>query len=287
MNNHNLSPTGAVIYWSAGPTSRQLLETRLGQLGLEEFTPPQRTDAAALKSVLLDYCDGSKSQKTDKVVQSHKKPKRNGFEVVDVERQEQANEYSHDFSALVHEGLVVITRGDADQRVLQQAFNEHKALLTGAAIGQMLVEVLAHLGGTALRPSGGVYWIPEDAVPAWQGIAAAVEESSDGLKGNKVYMLRTVMDETAMRAIRDAIISEVTTEAAVLGNEIAAGNLREAGLAKRMELAKSLHGRIARYEGILGEALDVLHQIVQVAEQAAASTVAVQESETAFAGVFG
>jgi hypothetical protein len=61
-------------------------------------------------------------------------------------------------------------RAVADQRVLKQAFNEHKALLTGAAIGQMLVEVLAHLGGTALRPSGGVYWIPEDAVPAWQGI---------------------------------------------------------------------------------------------------------------------
>ena len=287
MNHHNLSPTGAVIYWSAGPTSRQLLEARLGQLGLEDFTPPQRTDAAVLKSVLLDYCDGSKSRNSDKVVQSHCQPKRNGFEVVDVARQKEANEYSHDFSALVQEGLVVITRGVADQRVLQQAFTEHKALLTGGAVGQMLVEVLAHLGGAALRPSGGVYWIPEDAVASLQAIAAAVEESSEGLKGNKVYMLRTVMDEAAMRAIRAAIITEVTAEAAVLGNEIAAGNLGETALAKRMDLAKTLHSRIARYEGILGEALDVLHQIVQVAEQAAASTVAVQDSETAFAGVFG
>jgi hypothetical protein len=114
-----------------------------------------------------------------------------------------------------------------------------------------------------------------------------VEGSAVEQKGSEVYYVKTVLDEAGCRAVRDAIIREITQEAATLGTEIAGGNLGDEALARRKSLAGSLHDRVRRYEGILGEALTVLHDIVTVAEQAAASAVAVQESETAFAGVFG
>jgi hypothetical protein len=285
MNHHNLSPTGAIVFWSVGPTIRESLYNRLSQLGLADYMPAERTDAAALKSTLLGYCKDKKSRKADKVVQSHRRPKNNGFEVVDVERKEEVNDYDHAFSAKVEDGRVSITRGVADWRVLQDEFAKQKAMITGAGVGQMLVKLLATLEGVTLKP--GTYWIPEEALATWKDVAAAVEGSAVEQKGSEVYYVKTVLDEAGCRAVRDAIIREITQEAATLGTEIAGGNLGDEALGRRKSLAASLHDRVRRYEGFLGEALDVLHQIVTVAEQAAASAVAVQESETAFAGVFG
>ena len=44
MNSQQVDVDGAVVYWSAGPTLRELLIERLQQLGMEQHVPDQRTD---------------------------------------------------------------------------------------------------------------------------------------------------------------------------------------------------------------------------------------------------
>ena len=267
MNEQSISAAGAVVYWSAGPTSRELLSRSLSLLGQDAHLPAERTDASALKNAMEAY-----SGKSDVLVESHKRQSRNGFEVVEVERSEDRNYYTHSFSAKVESGRVVVWNGWADRSRLQELFDGFKGELTGAAVGKCLVDVLAGLGGTALRPSGGVYWIPETAVAMWQEVAGAVEAAAVKETGNSVYLLRTVMDEQAVRAVRDAIVHEVTTAAAGIAEEVASGDLGEQAIENRQARLKVLHRRVGQYEEFLGEALDTLHQIVEQVEQATVLT---------------
>ena len=288
MNVHHITPSGAVVYWNAGPTRRELLAERLRQINLEKFVPPERTDASALRATLKDHCDNRAQRRRgkDKLVQAHKRQSKHGFEVVDVERNEVFNDYSLDFAAKVVDGRVQVTHGNADDGLLQEVFDVHKATLTGASVGQALVGVLAQLGGTALRPSGGVYWISEDALPTWEAVVNAVQSAASEEGGNAVYMLRTLLDESGIRAVKDAIVSEISDASASLAEEIRTGDLGEQALVKRQVTAAALHYRVKQYEQILGEALDKLHETIRVAEEAAASAIAIKDSADCYAGIF-
>lgn len=288
MNTQQIDVDGAVVYWSAGPTMRELLCARMQQLGLEPHMPDQRTDAACLKASMRDYCDARSNRRRgrDKLLQPRKRQKHNGFEVLDVERGEDGNDYRMDFAAkITDDGLIMVTRGYADASELRRYFEQHKAQLTGAAVGQMLVSVLAQLGGTALRPSGGVYWIPGSVVRQWEAIANVVEECSAEQNRNSVYCITHQFNERSVRAVRDAIVEEITAASEGLVEEIRDNELGEEALTRRQLVAASLHARVSQYEQILGETLATLHEAIQVAEEAAASAIAVQASEDQFAGI--
>lgn len=288
MNVQHIAPSGGVVFWNAGPTQRELLLERLRQIGLERFVPAERGDSNALRSALKDHCD-TRSQRRrgkDKLVQSHKQQSKHGFEVVDVQRGEQFNDYSLDFAAKVEGGVVHVTHGDVDQSQLQELFTTHKSTITGASVGQSLVAILAHLGGTALRPSGGVYWLPETAIETWQSVVGAIQQAARETGGNSVYLLRTLLDESGIRAVKDAIVAEVTEASSGLIAEIRTGGMGDTALTNRQIIAASLHSRVRQYESILGEALDRLHDVVRIAEEAAASAIAVKDSADVYAGVF-
>ena len=85
------------------------------------------------------------------------------------------------------------------------------------------------------------------------------------------------MDEGTIRAVKDAIVSEVTQAAAAICEEIAGGRLGPDALENRKDAALHLHERVSIYEGVLGEALAELHVVVRSVEQTAAAAMAVQE----------
>ena len=284
MNKIQVSAGGAVVFWSAGPTQRELLSERLKQLGLGQYAPAQRTDTACLKDVLRGCCRGSHTN--DKDVQAHDNPKVNGFEVVDVQRGDERNYYVTDFSARVDENGTVITSHGlayANLHEMQKAFDTYRQSVPGTSVGTSLVKILAHLKGTALRPKGGVYWIPDESLDQWQRVVAAVEECG---QNTQAYTMTTLMDAEAVRAVRDAVCREVTEAAEALKRDIAEGDLGEKALESRVSQAKSLHDRIEEYTEILGETTDLLHKAVRVPEMAAASAISIQDDEEVFGGVF-
>ena len=68
--------------------------------------PPERTDASALRAALKDHCDQRSQRRRgkDKLVQPHKQQSKHDFEVVDVERGEEFNDYALDFAVKMDEG---------------------------------------------------------------------------------------------------------------------------------------------------------------------------------------
>jgi hypothetical protein len=299
MSAHVIANGGAIVFWDCGPTSRQILETRLTQLGLEDYTPCPRTDAQSLKIALGDYADEQKQAmrrarqvnttddlggkcRRDKIVQAHRNQKENGFELVDVTRGDESNDYVTDFSAKVVDSQVQISRGYAERGRLQQQFETAKATLGGNAVGRSLVELMGHLKGTALREAGGVYWIPDEGVTVWERVIDAFQEAGK----NKVYVMRTVMDAQTVRAVNDAIVDEVLKASTALADEIKSGALGEQAIENRLCRAKALHARVAEYEAILGQTMTHLHSVIGVAELAASSAVAIREDKSVFDEMF-
>lgn len=292
--------SGGVCFWDAGPTRRDLLEARLKQINLERFTPPPRSDSCALKSSVADYADtqlaelrsqrkgsgsdGGEKFKRDKVIQGKLNQKTNGIELVDVTRHEQnTNDYVTDFAAKVVEGEVVVTKGYDPQHKLQAGFNTAKGILTGQAVGKSLIEIIADLKGTTLRELGGVYWLPPESVPAWKEVIRAFEDVGEK---TKVHLMETPINELTVRAVRDAIVGEVMDAATRLTEELTSGSLGEKAVENRKQRALGLHSRVKEYEAILGEALTSLHEVIQVAEITASSSIAVQQDSAVFGEMF-
>jgi hypothetical protein len=286
MNKQSIQADGAVVYWSAGPTRRDLLIANLRALSIEHMVPEQRTDAACLRSAIKDYCDEHSQRRRgrDKIIQARKQQRKNGFEVLDVNRGEDGNDYQMDFAARVDNGFVIAPRCPFRDQ-LQKLFDAHKGQLTGAAVGSFLVDVLGQLKGIALRPHGGVYWIPGSSLEDWERIAAVVEKcATDGGK-NTLYAITHLFNEASVRAVKDAIVDEVTAASESLVEDIKTNDLGPDALIRRQIMAASLHARVKQYEAILGQALTTLHDTVRVAEEAAAAAMSVATQDNQFAGI--
>lgn len=294
-------PMGGNVFWSAGSgTNRERLRQELAAIGLEDYTPCQRTEAAALKMALEEYADdmladrrkrkgdNGEAVKRDKIVQALLSQKDDGFEVVDVTRKEKSNDYVCDFRAKIvkpspdAEGVVEISYGYANQAKIQSAYEVYRATLGGTAIGGALVEIVKAMQGVSLKDSGGVYWLPPNKCERWEEIIRAFESAGD----NKVYIMRTVMDLQTVRAVSDNIADEVLKANQDLQDEICSGKHGEKAVLNRLEKARGLHKRVRDYENILGKTMQGLHDALLVAETASASAVAIQETESVFDGLF-
>lgn len=271
MNRRESSASGGICYWNASLTSKAEIDRRFGAIGLASFAPKERTDHSALAQACLEYAG-----KRDTAVEKHKHPGKNGLSVINIERDDDMVHFTTSFGAKIVEGRVVTGRGYANESKLQTLFEQHKRVVTGSALGSSLVRLaLHHLKGVSLKDSGGLYWIPETAMAEWDSITDAVERSA--LDGNKstCYTLRTLMDEKATIAVKDAIISEINASLDALNAEIATGELGDEALTNRKKAANALHARCAMYEGILSEAMPTLHQAITQTE-IAATTAALQ-----------
>ena len=294
-------PEGAIVYWNCRPTPRQALMNELILIGMEDFTPCQRTPAAALKMALEEYCgeeadnrarkEGDEEVKRDMIVQSLLSQNVDGFEVIDVTRRSGSNNYICDFRAKV----VVNEQDNTEtlefsggyvsgeiQRHVSEWYEGFRSMLSGAALGGSLVDIVAKLGGVTLKDSGGIYWLPTEKLEIWQKVIYAFESCGS----SQIYMMRTIMDDKTVRAVSDAIVDEVTKAAAEIANELRDNELGEKGVANRLERAKSLHDRVKLYEGIMDNTMKHLHDVITIAEMSAAGATAVQQDSDVFNEMF-
>jgi hypothetical protein len=132
------------------------------------------------------------------------------------------------------------------------------------------VRVVESLGGTRLRPTGAVYWVPGPKLDEWALVARAVESAADG-RPSAVYLLRHRLDADAVRAVRDAVVAEVSGEATRIRDEVGTGELGGRALETRKAQAAELRDKVLLYEDLLSVGLDELHRVVDAADQAAAT----------------
>jgi hypothetical protein len=256
---------GAISFWTLSEqTVRQRLKEGLEALGLGKFTPEPRTPAAALKDALE-----SLYTLPTQLVRPLKT--KEGFTVVEERRGADENAYPTVATAKIDKQLQISLApyNHAQAQELARRFNEQLGLLRPSQVTASLVAVLDSLGATRLRPGGAIYWLPAHRLDDWRAVCDVVEAAGKD-KPNNLYVLQNVYDDEAVRAVRDAITSEVMAAAARLNAEIRSGELQERALENRRREAEELRRKISLYEGLLSLGLEQLHQAVDHAESAAA-----------------
>ena len=266
MIENHLDIGGGVVFWTlADWTDRDKLRDEFLSLGLESYVPDPRVPAAVLRDALEEVLGGPR-------VLVRPLADRDGFTVIKEERGRARNDYVTELVARVTVPDPVrldIQPFDERTHSITEAYRRHAVRIPAAQLSASMVRVVESLGGTRLRPSGAVYWIPGPKLDDWARVAEAIEHSADG-RPSAVYLLRHRLDADAVRAVRDAVITEVQVEANRICTDVNSGELGSRALETRRKQATELRDKVNLYEDILNIALSGLHQAIDEADQAAA-----------------
>jgi hypothetical protein len=270
-----VSVGGAVAYWKSTWTSRPHLVQHFQDLGLEEkMIPEQREPLTVLRHCLQHHIGANKGT----MIRPLKN--RNGYEAVIEKRGLVSNEYQHWFTAVVSDGGIVNVLDDGYDDTssnLHTLYQHFKDLLSGEAVSAALKRLVLDLAGTTLRDAGGVYWLPDDKVELWERFAQAYEKSGD----NQIYRLRVQADEHMIRAVRDAIESELSEKVEEIKTDVQSNTLGVRALQGRVEAAKGLRDKLKTYEQSLGVTLSEVGQAIENAESTAAHAVILASAKKA------
>ncbi len=275
---------GAMTYWSLGQqTDPDVLQNGLRQIGLPDLAPAQRTWLMSLKAALAELF-----AKPEELIRPLRHKTRNGYTVVVEEKGEYDNSYSREVNACVDkEGRMTVTAGEADRSELQRLTNHYRRVLPSASVSDMLTDIIhGQFGGIALKTNGGLYFVPEEHVGKWMDVIMVVEASAVKPTTNDLSTVPLEMNEMTLRDIKRSICREIETDAERLRKDIAENNLGDEALLNRAVRASQMRDRIRQYEQILGEALGVCHQNLDIAIQAFSVASAVKEDDEVFEGVF-
>jgi hypothetical protein len=265
MVESRLDVGGAVTFWSLADWSdRPRLVATFARSGLAAFVPDPRPAPACLKDALEDILGGPR-------VLVRPLASRDGFAVVREDRGVAANAYATLLTASVRDGTDPVFdpwSPDADRAA--DAYRRQLGRVPAGQLSAALVRVVESLGGTRLRPGGAVYWVPGNRLDEWAAAGKAAEQAAEG-RPSAVYVLRHRLDSDAVRAVRDAVVTEVRAEAERISDEVAGGELGGRALETRKRQAAELRQKVLLYEDLLSVGLAGLHQAVDRADQAAAT----------------
>lgn len=277
MQRRTIEVHGAMVLWNiAAESDLNRSRAAFADCGLEDFTPQQRSDSECLRAA-LDEC-----KRKGQIIQRLKNPKKNGMEVVTVDRAEVHNEYTSDYNAKVVEGRVVTGYGWADNERIQEQFDHAKRILTPSGISGPLVRVIKERlhGLTYGRSTGGVYWIEADAVPVLEDLAPLIEDAA--VNGETTISVNEIgLTPRTARDLLNSLTEQVRAEAERILTEVRKGLGVEA-LNAREKQAVELDGLIQHYEPILSDSLTSLHSIAETCRQVVSMT-AMQQMAAAMA----
>lgn len=273
MQNQQIRICGAIVFWSLSDrTRRAVLKDHWEAAGFTDQVPEPRAKSAALKDALIHvFAD----KKGDFEVERLKEA--NCFEVSAVQRGDFAtgNSRSSVLKARFNEVLNRIefkpyTPDPCDEIV--EAYNEGLGMLVSAQVSHGMVSVLRGLRATTLRPTGGMYWLPEEQLGQWQKAVEGVEQAGN----NRCYLVRTPKDADTVRAVRDAVAAECQAEARRLETEInelieTAVLIESEGGKKRRQ--ETITRRKAEYDAIL-QKLTLYEDLLGVGFEAVKDAVA-------------
>ena len=255
---------GAVVFWTAAEfTNRDKLQHAFDALDLGAYVPEPRPDSAVLRQALEDVFGGPRTLVRPLA-------DRDGFAVVREDRGSRDNQYSTLLVARVAGAQLQLEPVTSQAIDVQRAFDQHRGRLSASQLSSCLVKVIEYLGGTRLRPTGAVYWVPGHRVDQWSEVARAVESAHDG-QATAVYLLRHQFDAEAIRAVRDAVVTEVQNEAQRIQKEVLQGDLGGRALETRQRQAQELRDKVLLYDELLQLGLSDLPQVVDAADQATAT----------------
>jgi len=144
-------------------------------------------------------------------------------------------------------------------------------------VARALVTMIDFMGGTVLRETGGIYWIPERTLPVWKKVVDVVESASPG-KSNFIYALNTAMDDDCFRSVIAALTHSVSSEMERIREKVQSGNLGKKALNTQNNRAGDLRQKVESYEKMFSTTLAELKNTTEDVESAEVMTALAQLS---------
>ena len=249
---------GSAVFWTLGEqTDHAKLAQAFRQAGLSKFVPEQLTNYAALRDTLTAEYPGCEVFPVKGVTDT--------FEVVRIVRDKDAPTAKNKYEPVLTARAMrfnTVEVNDATAPGLTDKFQTRKKTVAYHALSRALVEIVYSLGGTTLRPSGGIYWIPNAHFERWEMIAQAIEAA--GPK-NRCFALRTILDENSAAVLREALAQEIAREAKEIDDTLTdpKTGLKAARTAK--DRAKALQRKLTAYEASFQMSLQGLRKTLDEA----------------------
>ena len=266
---------GKVAYWTLGnKTDAEALRKELELLNLSKFAPDNNTNKASLKIALERICSNRR-----RLVRPRPAGER-GYAIVTETKDQNGKSLDHsvDFDVLLPDGMDTPvfrdpTSGDIinplEEPQILHRYQIEQDRCSSHKLGIALVRIVDHFHGVSLRPTGGLYWIPEGILSRWDAVGAAVERCSSD-SSNIVYCLKTAMDDEMKRAVIDGLSRELNNEIQTMEESVMSDDLGKRALRTKKERCERLRKRVSGYQKMFKVTLDSLDESLERVESAVA-----------------
>lgn len=193
---------GAITLWELhGRPSAEVIRFGFESLGLGTYAPHPATVQEALKIVLTELYQGSRV--LIRPLESSK-----GWGVVHERADDIKLSHVNDVSVVVNGADVVIYGASYEMEArIRMGISLEVTTVPQQKLVYMLKRIINEkLSGVPIRESGGVYYIPEHKLELWRSVAEVIEASGGG---SMVHILRTAIDDKAVRCVVDHVKAEV------------------------------------------------------------------------------
>lgn len=277
MQNQELKICGNICFWNvAAETDRSKLERELTEIGQESCVPHKRTAFAAAKQACVKAFRGD-GYRVEKLKDG------NGLTIERITRGEIENEYTQIGYVLVDDETSTIEKcriidasienPNAVENSLIEAFQVELGLCAANAVGLALARAVEAHDGYRLRPTGGVYFLPNFRQESFKKIAEIFEGC--GVGGvTMVHRMEIAHGDQTIRAVHSTIRESIAERVAEMRQELTDG-IKKAGRRNRTKECEDLIAQTVRYESLLDESLnEVRAELENVKIQLAMESVA-------------
>ena len=165
------------------------------------------------------------------------------------------------------------------QADVRSAFRAQAGVYDPGDITGWLVKLAYQQNAITLRDSGGVYFIPKDAVTFWNRIATVIESVTKSQ--HRVFRIPAMRNNEAMAAIIDAITTEAEALVAVVEAEmVVTGDdaLGKRALKTRQAQASEMLKKVETYEALVEQKLTVRSRVEELQAAIVAASLTAETS---------
>jgi hypothetical protein len=148
----------------------------------------------------------------------------------------------------------------------QVAYDEALKTTDHKKVMRCLTRIIEHFNGTPMRGRGGLYWIPEQNIPAFKKVSDIM---TLGNLRNEVDLMRTAHDVDSVRAVCRGLKRRVKSEVATISKSLMNPDITDKAKVKKDKEAQNLYSSIADYKNMFGDALSSLEEVSDQADAAA------------------
>ena len=276
-----IDASGEIVTWSLTSTTnvdklREALTEIEGANGkvrdFSRFTPKTNTCLKALHAALM------KVFRRSTLIRPLKKGGR-GYSIVR-EETNKTSAVTGNAATLLHNTIFEVRLPDAHSKVpdfleieedglpseleaqIRAEFIRQLAVVPHSNLASSLTRIVDHLHGISIRPSGGVYWMPEPVKVYFDNIANAVMECGPGCE---VHCAETVVGPKLTSMVVDNLVRTLRDEMERVADELDANSMLpeddqwgERKLKTMLDRAKHLDKRIRGYQKMMGVNLQEL-----------------------------